>query len=61
MNDKTIQNIKETLNQISGNDENYYKLLSNILDIELKNISDQEKNNSITTLIELYIKGDKIK
>ncbi|MFA5660019.1 MAG: hypothetical protein WC968_01295 [Bacilli bacterium] len=56
MNEKTIKNIKETLEEMSNADENYFLLLTNILDIELNNASDQEKNNSIKQLIDSYNK-----
>jgi predicted transcriptional regulator len=57
MNEKTINNIKETLNKISKNDTQYSKILTQILDIELKNLSDQEKSTAIKTIIDLNLKG----
>jgi len=51
-------NIQKTLEDMSGSDLHLKQLLFDILEIELKNLSDQEKNSAIREIADNYSKKD---
>jgi hypothetical protein len=58
LNQKTIENIKDTILKSSDSDKEMKELMIRILDIELKKSSDSDKMKAIRGLVTTHLKGD---
>jgi predicted glycosyltransferase len=52
------ENIQKTLEDMAGSDSHLKRLLFDILDIELQNLSEQQKNTAIRQIANNYSKKD---
>jgi hypothetical protein len=58
MNKKSIDNIKTTIKETEGLDQQIAKLMIDLLDIELSQADEQEKTTAMRKFIKVSMKGD---